>query len=591
MKRFYIYGIAFIYLICANNIYSMLYKTKTLKDIIKQQPAKNGIFILLDDGESKKKIGAITATFLKLILQQAGPILVSASIIMNPREGNPLIEKDPQILAKRYKEIDKKSPFIENLSPEDAQEKRDIILSVAAFDSQKAKHWIIKEVTNELYLLIPKNYLQNHNINPQNVEEFTEEKALTPLELKLGLKVNHMRTVSITDIKGSWRNYFQAILRKFRIVHKSWEYCPYFMPSVWDVQNDKSLIFVINKEYKQYNKIPPLWSIFIEGHGDLKKSIVGILLQDFKNFLNFLDKKIHTRLLYYASCYAAGLNSKEIYNDLEKSVDKTYPFTIITQALTDTVTGNFSVDVHFKDGTLKPKISGNYSAFFREITSADAIDYYKLGALLTPDLERGDTFEVGGLGSLAQVKLPGVEWFTVIERDKAVPIGEVLAKTRTKPLNIETFFARKGQKAKPLALLLYASDIPFELIINTERQPGIISMIPGDATHHIKKITSTSQSVDTIINSFFHLGIYLKPRKIFIIDEVFGINSDVMKKILNSGINATNNTLLLKNITITLNSGIIRESQKYKISFEYNDKIYQINGKLTADTIAQVKAK
>lgn len=569
----------------------MLYKTKTLKDIIKQQPAKNGIFILLDDGESKKKIGAITATFLKLILQQAGPILVSASIIMNPREGNPLIEKDPQILAKRYKEIDKKSPFIENLSPEDAQEKRDIILSVAAFDSQKAKHWIIKEVTNELYLLIPKNYLQNHNINPQNVEEFTEEKALTPLELKLGLKVNHMRTVSITDIKGSWRNYFQAILRKFRIVHKSWEYCPYFMPSVWDVQNDKSLIFVINKEYKQYNKIPPLWSIFIEGHGDLKKSIVGILLQDFKNFLNFLDKKIHTRLLYYASCYAAGLNSKEIYNDLEKSVDKTYPFTIITQALTDTVTGNFSVDVHFKDGTLKPKISGNYSAFFREITSADAIDYYKLGALLTPDLERGDTFEVGGLGSLAQVKLPGVEWFTVIERDKAVPIGEVLAKTRTKPLNIETFFARKGQKAKPLALLLYASDIPFELIINTERQPGIISMIPGDATHHIKKITSTSQSVDTIINSFFHLGIYLKPRKIFIIDEVFGINSDVMKKILNSGINATNNTLLLKNITITLNSGIIRESQKYKISFEYNDKIYQINGKLTADTIAQVKAK
>ena len=138
---------------------------------------------------------------------------------------------------------------------------------------------------------------------------------------------------------------------------------------------------------------------------------------------------------------------------------------------------------------LKVKISVRYSDFLNKVTTSDIINYRELAAPFVVGFKNEHGLE---LSHLPQIKFPGLPWFSVIDNDKVVNIGSILAKTRTKPLDIATFFAKKDKKADPLGILLYAETIPFELIINTIEMPAIISMIPGDAIHHIKKISSTS---------------------------------------------------------------------------------------------------
>ncbi len=88
-----------------------------------------------------------------------------------------------------------------------------------------------------------------------------------------------------------------------------------------------------------------------------------------------------------------------------------------------------------------------------------------------------------------QIKLPGLDWFSVINADKnIVQIGSILASKRgNRPLDIVKFF-----RNEPRILLLYAPNIPFELIINSKNLQSIVSMLPGNALHMIEKVTSKS---------------------------------------------------------------------------------------------------
>src|SRR5436190_8556494 len=55
---------------------------------------RNGILIFLDESENTH-LGFVTDSFLKAVLQKAGPIIVSASVIINARDSSPVKEKDP----------------------------------------------------------------------------------------------------------------------------------------------------------------------------------------------------------------------------------------------------------------------------------------------------------------------------------------------------------------------------------------------------------------------------------------------------------------------------------------------------------------
>lgn len=590
MKRWYIYFLLFFFG-SMHTGYAMDMQTSENVAIEEQKSnglfEKNGLFIFLDDSETHLEF--VLLGFLRAMLEKAGPMLVSASIIVNARDSsNPIEEKDPQKIVDRFNELTNKYG---QLTIEEKIEVKDIILLLAAFNEQKAQDWIIKEVTNELYLLLPKEYLKSRNIKPEEIALFTKDAQLTDNELALGLKVNHMRTVKVSDIKQS-RCFFISLLEKLNqpIYVNPLDYCNYFINAVWNTQNEESLIFVTNKEYTQYNKKPLPWSIIMTGHGMVHSYIAGIPIQDFKQFLAFIEKKINMTLLYYESCYAAGLNNAVIYKDSKQALYKTYPFIIITQALTDVVVRTSILEIDIEDGVLKLENLADYTGLFKEMTNKDYVDYYKVGMLLSPEMDYSfKLIPLGYLGSLLpQVKLPGVEWFSVIEAEKGVSIGNVMAKHRKRPLHIATYFAKKGQKANPLAILLYAANIPFELIINTENLPSIVSMIPGKAEHTIKKISSQTKTVDAILNSFFEIMSYYDPTKSFKIDEITALNSPVMQKTLS--IDDSIKTITLKNVYILSQLQHSPSPRKYLISFDFNNSKYVIEEKeLTIDSVVKVE--
>jgi hypothetical protein len=90
-----------------------------------------------------------------------------------------------------------------------------------------------------------------------------------------------------------------------------------------------------------------------------------------------------------------------------------------------------------------------------------------------------------------------------------------LAKSRKTPLRITQYF-----KQEPKTILLYAKDIPFELIITNEIH-NIVSMIPGDSIQTIEKISSEYRyfNLDKIIRCFMSIR-SLATHKIFFIRSI-----------------------------------------------------------------------
>lgn len=577
MTRFFIKIVAIIYVLYSLSTYSMLYQTsrdrKKIEALIKQQLMQlkpHGLLFFLDESEAKGKIGAVTNDFLKALVDKPGPIIASVLLLKNIEISEK--EKDPAYIYERYVQINRE--FQHKTLSHEQYGKELQKLAVASLASRIAldKDWIIKEITTDLYLLIPKNYITNKNITLQDVIAFIKEEKLTKTELKLGLKINHMKTVSTDMIKLSsyWREVWAT------------ELAHYFILALWNTKRDTSSIFITNKEYAQYNSIAPLWAFYISGHAALKRSMTGISINDFRTFLTFLEKRIKTNMLYYKSCYATGLKSGVIFEDSEQAVDKTYPFTIITDAVPDAKASRIE-KITEKENKIEVITNNMYASFFKEVENSDVIDYRKIAFILTTEEDRKS------LLVLPQVKLPGLEWFSVIDTEKTISIGRILASKRTNPLNIATFFAKKGKKAEPDSILLYATNVLFELVINTPKMPAFVSMIPGDAAHHFATISSSVHTVDTMINSFLQLS-KLGVTKIFVIDTLNGQHSAIMEKILNISF-FEKKQLTLKDITIMTAFDEENNKNTYKITFIFGDTLYEMHDLLTPTTSVNMQKK
>lgn len=211
----------------------------------------------------------------------------------------------------------------------------------------------------------------------------------------------------------------------------------------------------------------------------------------------------------------------------------------MTQAITDSTVFNIAPSI--SSGKILSR-GINFNQFVYNIKKWDTLNYKKIvEELFLPVPRKTYKDNISQLwGNVPQVKLPGLEWFSTVALQKnIVSIGSTLAKTRDpkKPLNIETFF-----KSDPRALLLYAREIPFELVINSLRFEAIISMIPGDAVHSIKTISST-RPFNEVLDWFMQIE-KLAALKLFSIEQIFasnGILKDVV--IYNKG---NNNNALFK---------------------------------------------
>lgn len=431
-----------------------------------------GLLIYLDQHEQEGESTAIMYSLINAINRNTGPIITSALLLYKIQNNNLL-----EVIWNNW--IIKKITTT-NLTPEDYKYEND---------------W--------LYLLIPNNYLKRLNLTIDSVKKYAPEK-ISDVELTLGLKVNHLQ---LSNIPISEKEVFSLIL-----------FPPddsgYFARALYNATKNISDIFCIHTEYpKTYPQ--PTWSIFMSGHGIMESKMVDLRLPDFEKVLDFLEHKINTRLLVYESCYAAGLTAEKVYKDATTAVQKTYSFAIITNALTDVPVSEKPFEIEIEK-------------FLNEATTSDIIDYQKVADSLFKEIKEWEkeTKQLKTFWSnIPQIRLPGLEWFSIMKNRKdIISIGSILAKTRSqkKPLDIVTFF-----KTDPKVILLYAKNIPFELIINTKKLEAIVSMIPGDAIHTIKKISSTNIDAYKFMDLFLALKM-LDPLKIFFIEEINNIKNIII---------------------------------------------------------------
>lgn len=556
----------------------------TYNSFLQAKYVPRAVLIFLDDSEIGPQ--AVSNSLLTALYQKAGPIIASASLLANIFSEYENMPENAEQIEQTYNLFGIMMYF----RPDEAlKQQKGIFLKASGFDPTQ---WIIKEINEDLYLLVPQAYLNLQQLSRNQVEKTIENQQTTDTELKLGLKVNHMKLSNFKDILA---------LKK-----REKESAEYFIQALSfqnpQTQKQESHIFCVHSDYQSSSIGQPIWVIYMMGHGTMRKQIVGLSFDSFKQLLNFLTKKINCNLLVYSSCYAAGLNAKLIYEDAQSGIQKTYPFAIITQAITEAPVKSLMLGLKVENKNLDLETFYNFTGFLKDAIATEVINYAKVAENLFPStpgerLKREEGSKVWE--NVPQIKLPGIEWFSVMaSRKEIISIGSILSKTRDpkKPLNIKTFF-----KTDPKAILLYAINIPFELIIDSKNMEAILSMKPGDATHKLKRISSKTNNTRDIIDWFMKINM-LDSFKVFFIESVNNVEKVIIynKKIpgeislfdkyKNKAFYKQNNKIYVQEVDEEPEIATINQEEEYqKLLGLLEEKKEPETTDLTLESIEQIK--
>ncbi len=378
---------------------------------------KRGLLIFLDEQE-KDEFGAVSSNLLIALYQEAGPIIVSTSLLYGLRE---YWQKDNRPIEDLLNDPLLKNLPLLNGPRQETESLLNIILSRTCF---KEERWIIKKVNNSLNLLIPLRHLQSLKVNQDKIKNFDstmETNDVFAIELQLGLKVNHMETIDFRSIIPS---YYTQISTYFSFSQSA----SYFVDSL-------DIIFCKKSDYINKQVTIPEWCIFIDGHGAINHSIAYLTLNDFKKFLNFLEKEMITTLLVILSCYAAGVNAGKIYGELSLETQRYYSFPIIIKGLNDMVTGGPVVGIDWSAWKDQKKISLNTKISFFDFLEKAKRSEGNYNEIIKPILY--DYF----IGNTPQIKLPGLEWFSVMDMgNKIVAIGSIFSANKRSSKTIRYCF-------------------------------------------------------------------------------------------------------------------------------------------------------
>jgi hypothetical protein len=338
-------------------------------------------------------------------------------------------------------------------------------LTDSQFTHIKNQDWIIKEIDN-YYLLLPKKGL---------------------LQAQAGLKLDNLPEVSIdltqhvtkqeyedrygNPLEGKPKKAFVEILKQ---------------------------LFIVKSELTQGKELV-VWTILFFGHGYTNKSIADLSIDEFKGFLNFLEKKIAVKLLVYSSCFAGGSNKIKAFQEQEKErfKDTTYPFPIILLSV-----GEFTTHTEILDNS-------NFDGFFNRImaTNNKLPNYYQIltETNMLPTLKSVERLD---LANFPQIRLPGLEWFSVAALNNAahstakelpyLVVSDVMATTKTDALLVN------GNKQ---ALFIYSPTVPFpisfqEFSLNTFL-PHIFYMLPAPHAYHFKELYAPNHTLKGLLSFGF----------------------------------------------------------------------------------------
>jgi hypothetical protein len=155
-----------------------------------------------------------------------------------------------------------------------------------------------------------------------NTYSVSETKALSDGELLLGIKIKKLQKVDLLSIPADNK-----------------------APSD-DLKKFLQDILITHADTKKFSANPDndllnFWDILLYGHGSAGKTIAGMATASFTSVLDFFNFRIHTRSLFYISCYSGGSNLGEAYRyttHIGEKEHKNFNFMIIVLNAFETMT-------------------------------------------------------------------------------------------------------------------------------------------------------------------------------------------------------------------------------------------------------------
>lgn len=428
--------------------------------------------------------------------------------------------------------------------------------ALCAYAPLDSDHWVIKEVSQELTLLIPKEYLtKTSNESPLYKGSSIEPTAL---EKTLGLKIHHLRDIhDINELTkerpvpqevvftrhlsklftehnkqhNRWTVYIaghglpaypeRAALRQLRTQKKYYE-TQRARPHAHLTKNAQ-----IEKRFSAFNKELSKTEYALKGlpPTGYESIICSVPLAEFSTFLTFLQTHIATNLLFYTSCYAGGEHLITPYHSEGK--DRIFNYTIITGTASDNaalqeapmfILPPYSAGVNnerviieipqdafdLKKRSLCPRTSLKFDAFFAALDAHNK-DYHHLISLLHPYTDKDGNLRRDFLANYAHIRKAGSSFFEPVSTGKPFI---VLNDAQKKPVTAQD----SG------AVLLYKNQTP-EIILkkgSSKQPPAFLSMIPGPSWHTLPMLTSPDHKFIDLFLSFLDLPDMRTPKAFFI---------------------------------------------------------------------------
>ena len=472
--------------------------------------------------------------------------------------------------------------------------------------SLTSEKWLIKEVDNNLTLLIPQELTKN-------IRENATSTNITKLEKELGLKIQHLKTIFQKDIL----NY------KTKPISTT--------ESFIEALNN---IFVQKSNYN-YNEKVPVWSFYITGHGiptinsdvlleqlkalekhytniistgqfadcfkskespeqhrthirncnkhhhfkrqyndlecikrEIKKLqkqqeyltymhkglIVSLAKDVFQKMLIFFNNKINTGFLFYSSCYAGGEHLFDPYSQNNASLVLNYP--VISGTLAENMslqeTPQLRIPPYNKyrltkedvtENRLKIRTTLNYEKFFQELRDGKHKNDNNLHQIVSYLHPYTDEH-----GKLVFDSLRNIPSYRPAYAKSFSVLSGIPSFTIFNNENCQNK-KRTSLKIETEANLLYTDYVPYSLICEKKHRqaPVFVSMLPSLASHVIEEIKAPQYTLHELLNGFLIFP-EMKAPKIFWIKKITCINSTN----LNSNFFSSH-----KNKTITLHDVII----------------------------------
>jgi len=299
-------------------------------------------------------------------------------------------------------------------------------------------------------------------------------------------------------------------------------------------------LFIANKHAHPYAQTR--WMVYMNGHGmnappadhweqlleekglTEKKScidkraqkhlIAGLSLVDFVDLLHFFDEKLSVKIFYYQSCYGGGDHTRlaHYYNTLGRTQaqkDLSLHFPLIAGSLSDTIVTTYPTRTRI-------------SLFFDRIEEQHAPLDYALEAI-TPLISH--SYDLHAVTCTPLLLAPRSERFqpiTLSYKNAQLPakvsylthVKEITHASDSQPYTVK----------KSRAFLIAPQLITTPLIIHTYKPsklpPALVSMVPGNAIHHIQNMTLHGTGLyNFLLYGFLHAAAQ-KSEKVFLIDAL-----------------------------------------------------------------------